>query len=85
MTEEAELQEVRDYIVALPRYQGGTLSDDFPLLESEVLDSLGVFELVAIIESSYGVHIGDEELVAANFATLADIARLVRQKRAEGG
>ncbi len=58
-----------------------SLSDDDRLLERNVLDSLGLFQLVDYLESEFGVEIDDEELVPANFGTIRDIARLVQSKR----
>ena len=58
------------------------LSDDYPLLERNMLDSLGLFQLVAYLESEFGVEVQDEELVPQHFGTIGDIARLVEAKRA---
>jgi acyl carrier protein len=57
------------------------IADDSPLLERQILDSLGLFQLVSFLESEFGVEVQDEELVPANFGTIADIARLVESKR----
>ena len=57
------------------------LSDDFPLLERQVLDSLGLFQLVGYLESEFGIEVSDEELIPANFGTIRDIARLIEGKR----
>jgi acyl carrier protein len=62
--------------------QSETLTDDYPLLERQVLDSLGMFQLVSYLETEYGIEIADEELVPANFGTIGDVARLVETKRA---
>jgi acyl carrier protein len=59
----------------------GRMTDDYPLLEQQVLDSMGMFQLVAYLESEFGIEIDDEELVPANFGTIGDIARLVQRKR----
>ncbi len=74
---------VRTFIVDELRYRGDAadLSNDFPLLEREVLASMGIFELVSFLEQEYGVEIDDTELVAENFATLDDIAQLVESKK----
>jgi acyl carrier protein len=62
-----------------------TLTDDYPLLEHQVLDSLGIFQLVGHLESEFGVEIADEELVPAHFGTIGDIAKLVETKRSAAG
>lgn len=58
------------------------ITDDYPLLERSVLDSLGLFQLVSFLEEDLGVEVLDQELVPANFGTIRDIARLVDGKRA---
>ena len=57
------------------------LADDYPLLERQVLDSLGLFQLVGFLETEFGVEVDDEELVPGNFGTIGDIARLVDGKQ----
>lgn len=58
------------------------ITNDFPLLGGQALDSLGLLQLVSFLESEFDVEIRDEELVPANFGTIGDISRLVRSKRA---
>jgi acyl carrier protein len=57
------------------------LTADFPLLESEAIDSLGVYSLVSFCENEFGVLINDEELLPENFATIRAITELVSSKR----
>lgn len=56
------------------------LTDDYPIIEQAVIDSLGIFEIVAFIESEFGVAVDDEDLVIDNFGTIRDIAKLVHAK-----
>lgn len=58
----------------------GALSDDFPLIDNAVIDSLGIFEVVQFIERELDVAVDDEDLVLENFGTIGSIARLVRSK-----
>ena len=76
-------ESIRSFIVDELAFDGAprNLSDDFPLLERQVLDSLGLFQLVSYLESEFGVEIEDEELVPANFGNISSIARLVEAKR----
>ncbi len=59
----------------------GELADDYPLIESQVIDSLGIFETVQFLEREFGVAVEDEDLLLENFGTIADIARLVGSKQ----
>jgi acyl carrier protein len=56
-----------------------TLGDDTPLL-SEIVDSLGLTQIVTFIEKEFDLEIEDSEMSETNFATIADINRLVQQK-----
>ncbi len=58
------------------------LTDEYPLIQRGVLDSLGIFSVVTFVESEFGVEILDEELVPEHFGTIGGIARLVESKRA---
>lgn len=56
------------------------LADDQALFP-DVIDSLGVMELADFVEATYSVQIGEDELLADNFSSLAAIAALVERKR----
>jgi acyl carrier protein len=61
------------------------LNDGDPLIESGIIDSLGVLDVVAFVESEFEVQVDDEELTAENFQTIACIAAYVEKKRGRGG
>ncbi len=75
---------VRSFIVEELQFDGsaGQLSNDYPLLEREVIDSMGIFQIVSFLESEFGVEIDDEDLVPEHFATIDDISQLVDSKLA---
>lgn len=56
------------------------LDDDDDLIDSGVVDSLGIFQLVAFLEEKFGVVISDSEITPDNFATIARIERLVAER-----
>jgi acyl carrier protein len=78
---------LRDFIMKDLQWPGKReqLSADFPLIEREVLDSLGLFSLVSFVETHFGVEIFDEELVPENFGTIHAVAQLIERKRAAAG
>jgi len=53
------------------------LSDDDQLVESGIIDSLGVMTLLSFLEEQFSIKIPDQELTPENFATLATITTLV--------
>lgn len=73
---------VRTYIVneLRVRVSETELRDDFPLLDKEVLDSMGIFQVVAFLEDEYGIEVDDTDLVPENFETIDSIARLVETR-----
>ena len=51
------------------------------LVESGIIDSLGIMKLVDFIEREFRVKIGDADLVPENFETLDDITKLLAAKQ----
>lgn len=64
----------------LARDQGDVNVEEESLVESGIIDSVGIMKLVDFIEQELGVTIGDDELLPENFETLDDISRLVASK-----
>jgi acyl carrier protein len=56
------------------------IGDKDSLLETGVIDSTGVLELIAFIEETYGIKVEDEEIVPENLDSIVDIAYFVQQK-----
>ena len=79
--------EIKDFIVSNFLFgQGGDgLADDKSFLESGVIDSTGLLELVSFVEERYGISVGDSELVPENLDSLKNISAFVARKQAVGG
>ncbi len=58
------------------------VDEDYPLLERQVIDSLGMITLISLLEDEFDVDIDDGDVVPSNFGTIKDIAGLVESKRA---
>ena len=58
------------------------LTDTQSFLETAVIDSTGVLELVNFIEKTFAIDVDDRELVPANLDSIAQVARFVRGKLA---
>jgi acyl carrier protein len=56
------------------------LTEDYLLIENEVIDSLGIQVLVTYLEEHYSIIVDIDELVPDNFETLGAINRLVNRK-----
>ena len=60
-----------DYIKNdIMRNRNAKLSPDEDLLSSGILDSLGILQLVAFIEKTFGIRIPDEDVVFDNFQSI---------------
>jgi acyl carrier protein len=61
------------------------LSREDRLLDTGVLDSLGILDLVSFVEQEFGVTISDDELLPENFQSIEAIAAFVLRKRNGSG
>ncbi|QBX54627.1 acyl carrier protein [Nocardioides seonyuensis] len=52
------------------------------LLESGLVDSTGVLELVDFLETDMGVVVADDETLPANLDSIENLTRFVMRKRA---
>ena len=77
-------ERIKDLMAANLQW-GGSWSDvdeDYPLLEKQVVDSLGMITLISLLEDEFDVEIDDGDVVPGNFRTIRQIAALVESKRA---
>jgi len=58
------------------------VADDTRLLESGVVDSLGILDVVAFLERTFRIKIHDEELLPENFGSIHDLSVFVSRKTA---
>ena len=57
---------------------GGKLDSETQIIEEGVIDSLGLFRLVAFLEEMFRIRVPEEELLAENFETIRTIAQYVK-------
>jgi acyl carrier protein len=74
--------EIKEFIVSnfLFGQEGDGLGDDQSFLESGVIDSTGLLELVSFVEQRYSISIEDRELVPENLDSLRNISQFVARK-----
>jgi acyl carrier protein len=60
------------------------LDDDVSLLDSGIVDSIGVVDIIAYLEESFEIDVGDDELLRDNLDSISRLARFVERKRTEG-
>jgi acyl carrier protein len=58
------------------------LPEDGSLIENGLIDSTGILELVAFVEETFDITVSDEEILPANFDSIAKVESFVERKRA---
>jgi len=57
------------------------IDDDDQLIESGIIDSLGVMTMLVFLGEEFSLQISGEDLVPENFASISTIAALVERHR----
>ena len=68
-----------DFIVA----DAAELSDDLSLIDSGIVDSTGMLDVILFLEDRYGIHVEDHETTPANLETIGRIGAYVTRKRTQ--
>jgi len=72
---------IRTFVLSkFPLARKRELQDGDLLLESGILDSMGVLEIVHFIEQEFGILVGDDELVPENFQSIQQLTEFVNKK-----
>jgi acyl carrier protein len=76
-------QEVRRFVVEnfLFGEDDGSLQLEDSFLDSGVIDSTGVLELVTFLEQQYEIKIDDTELVPDNLDSISRVSSFIRRKQ----
>jgi acyl carrier protein len=70
---------IRRFIVVDLGWAGSDeLTDDYPLLEAGVLDSIGLVHVMTFLQDEFDLDVFDREVATRDFASIASIARFVR-------
>jgi acyl carrier protein len=79
-----EIQRVLRKFITTQFYPGEdfVLGEDTSLLDSGLIDSTGVLELITFLEAEFGITIDDTEVVPENLDSLRSIEAFVASKRA---
>jgi len=76
-------QKVRDYLVENFLFcdTEATLEDDQSLIDSGVIDSTGVLELITFLETEFGIAVEDDEVLPENLDSINNIAAYIERKK----
>lgn len=56
------------------------LEEETSFLESGVIDSTGILEIIMFIEETFGIHVEDDEIVPENLDSLKNLAAFLARK-----
>lgn len=73
-----ELNEIEGYLITFFAERGESVGVHDDLLGTNIIDSLGVIELVLFIEEDLGVELNQVIMRAENFRTIEKIALIVK-------
>jgi acyl carrier protein len=78
--------QVRQFILKqFPSVRKRRLGDSDALLESGLVDSLGVLHVVAFIEQEFSIKVLDDDLVPENFQTIDRITAFIADRTNKSG
>lgn len=72
--------EVRQFVIHNFLFGEGDVADDESLLESGIIDSTGVLELVGFLEEKFAISVEDDELVPGNLDSVHCVTHFVERK-----
>jgi len=58
------------------------LKEDTSFLESGMIDSTGILELIAFLEETFGLRFEDDELIPENLDSISNVSDFIRRKQA---
>jgi acyl carrier protein len=75
-------QLIREFIAGNLLYSpdGFAYADDASFLKEGIIDSLGVVELVAFLQTRFGIKVEQQEVTPDNFDSVVKLAAFVRGK-----
>jgi acyl carrier protein len=80
------IQQVWQFVVNTFLFgDGSALTETTSFLQSGIIDSTGMLELVQYLERTHSISIADHELVPENLDTLSNIRRFLEKKLACAG
>jgi acyl carrier protein len=84
VAEEDIAQAIKTYIVGqfMPEQPHAVIDDEDQLFQRGIIDSLGIFMLLAFLQERFQVEIQPEDVVLENFETVRAITRLIAARRA---
>jgi acyl carrier protein len=75
------VKKIRSFIIENYLFgEEGRLNNDDSFLESGIIDSTGILELVRFLEATFGIKVNDEELIPDNLDSVNKIDAFLQAK-----
>ena len=58
------------------------IEDDEPLIESGIIDSLGILKILSFLDETFGIDLSAEEIKPENFRNIRSICNLIDKQSA---
>ncbi|MGA1989381.1 MAG: acyl carrier protein [Candidatus Sulfotelmatobacter sp.] len=72
---------IRSFVLQkFPAARKRVFNDDVQLLESGIIDSLGVLDVVGFLEQTFNIRVDDDDLTPENFGNVKCIGSFVEKK-----
>jgi acyl carrier protein len=76
------LQTIRKFVIDNYLFgEEGKLGNEDSFMETGIIDSTGILELVRFLESTYGIKVEDEELIPDNLDSVSKIVSFIQAKQ----
>ena len=76
--------QVRDFVINNFLFgDAGVLQDDKSFLDSGIVDSTGMLELIMFLETTFGIKVEPEEMLPENLDSVNRVAQFVEKKQAK--
>jgi acyl carrier protein len=77
----SDLKELREFIANNFLFSDEfSLSDTASFMESGILDSVGILQIIHFLEERYRIKLADEEIIAENLDSILNLASLIERK-----
>lgn len=82
MPRQTTITSIRNFISGnFPAVRKQNLGDTDLLLQSGIIDSMGILDLVEHLETTFDISVADDDLVPENFDSIETIAAFVEKKQ----
>lgn len=73
---------IRDFVLkTFPLARKNGIKEGEKWLETGMMDSLGILDLVQFLEKEFGIHVSDDELLPENFESLSAVVSFVNARQ----